>query len=113
MRGWWHRISEWFSDDFTDWLSVYATIHFWILLAFSLGGNIYQYSFYRGYDKNVGIVVDAYQQEQLENFDLNRAIHEKNLFILDLNKRLQECLAVVNIIQDESDGMIVVEHILE
>jgi len=110
MRNWFHRMVEWFTDDFMEWLSVYATIHIWIILMVSLGGNIYQYSFYKGYDKNVGFVVDAYEIEQLENFDLNRAIHEKNLIIFELDWKYKECRSMVEMIEDE--GLVIIKHTL-
>jgi|TARA_R110002020_G_scaffold57980_4_gene159235 hypothetical protein len=102
---------EWLQNDFLEWLSVHGTIQFWIFLILSLAGNVYQYAFYKGYDQNVGIVIEAYSEEQLENFDLNRAIHEKNLLIFDLDWKLKECISILNIAEEE--GAIAVEHLLE
>lgn len=64
-----------------------------ILALLSLLGNLYQYTYLRGYDANVSMVVDAYETEQLENFDLNRTLHHRNLIVLDLLDELDECLA--------------------
>ena len=64
-----------------------------ILALLSLLGNIYQYTYHLGYDANVSMVVDAYETEQLENFDLNRTLHHRNLIILDTQYKLEECLA--------------------
>ena len=64
-----------------------------ILALLSILGNVYQYTFHKGYDANVAMVVEAYETEQLENFDLNRAVHERNLIILDTQYKLEECLA--------------------
>tara|TARA_R100000995_G_C3415732_1_gene91474 strand:+ start:305 stop:646 length:342 start_codon:yes stop_codon:yes gene_type:complete len=111
LKNWFYRIIDWFTDEFMEWLSVYGTIHIWILLMVSLGGNIYQYSFYKGYDKNVSFVVDAYEVEQLENFDLNRAIHEKNLIIFELDWKLKDCISMVEMIEDE--GLVIIKHTLE
>ena len=84
-----------------------------IILILSLLGNIYQYTFFKGVDKNLGTIVNAYEVEQLENFDLNRAIHEKNLLIFELDWKLKECISMVKIIEEETDGSIAVGHILE
>ena len=102
------RFLEWVEDVFlyTDW--AVAT-----LLVISLVFNYYQYAFMKGYQDNVGIITTAFEQEQLENFDLNRAIHEKNLMILDLNWTLNECKSMLQIIEEETDGSIAVKHILE
>ena len=90
-----------------------AQWYIWALLIISASGNFYQYSFHKGYDKNVSFVINAYEEEQLENFDLNRAIHEKNLIILDLNWTLNECKSMLQIIEEETNGSIAVKHILE
>jgi hypothetical protein len=39
------------------------------------------------------MVVEAYEKEQLENFDLNAALHHRNLIVLDIQYQLEECLA--------------------
>ena len=78
----------------------------------SLIGNAYQYVYLKGYDRNVGIVTDAYELEQLENFDLNRAIHEKNLLILDLQYKLNDCRSLVAIIEEEFKGLVAVSHLI-
>jgi hypothetical protein len=90
-----------------------AQWYIWALLIISVSGNFYQYSFHKGYDKNVSFVINAYEEEQLENFDLNRAIHEKNLIIIDLQWTLNECKSMLQIIEEETDGSIAVRHILE
>ena len=90
-----------------------AQWYIWALLIISASGNFYQYSFHKGYDKNVSFVINAYEQEQLENFDLNRAIHEKNLIIINLEWTLNECKSMLQIIEEESNGSIAVKHILE
>ena len=64
-----------------------------ILALLSLLGNIYQYTYLRGYDANVSMVIEAYEKEQLENFDLNAALHHRNLVIFDLQYKLDECLS--------------------
>ena len=64
-----------------------------ILALLSLLGNIYQYTYHLGYDANVSMVVEAYEVEQLENFDLNRTLHHRNLIVLDLQHELEECLS--------------------
>ena len=64
-----------------------------ILAILSLLGNLYQYTYLRGYDANVSMVVEAYEKEQLENFDLNAALHHRNLIVLDIQYQLEECLA--------------------
>ena len=90
-----------------------AQWYIWVILILSLTGNLFQYTFHKGYDQNVSFVVNAYEEEQLENFDLNRAIHEKNLIILDLNWKFNECKSMLQIIEEETDGSIAVKHILE
>ena len=90
-----------------------AQWYIWVILILSLVGNLFQYTFHKGYDQNVSFVVNAYEEEQLENFDLNRAIHEKNLIILDLNWKFNECKSMLQIIEEETDGSIAVKHILE
>ena len=94
---------------------------FWInntfrIVLFSLGlsllGNVYQYTYLLGYDKNVSLVTEAYEVEQLENFDLNRAIHEKNLIIVDLQYKLNECSSLIAIIEEEFRGLILVSHLI-
>jgi len=93
------------------WLNNMYNITF-IALCLSLLGNAYQYTYLVGYDKNVKIVTDAYEVEQLENFDLNRAIHEKNLLIIDLQYRVSQCESLIAIIEEEFRGMILVSHLL-
>jgi len=83
-----------------------------IILILSLLANAYQYTYMVGYDKNVGMVTDAYEVEQLENFDLNRAIHEKNLLILDLQYKLNDCRSLVAIIEEEFKGLVAVSHLI-
>jgi len=83
-----------------------------IFLILSLIGNAYQYTYLVGYDKNVGIVTSAYEKEQLENFDLNRAIHEKNLLIFDLQYKLTDCRSLIAIIEEEFKGLVAVSHII-
>ena len=100
--------------DFIEELFLYSGAwYMWVLLILSVSGNFYQYSFHKGYDKNVSFVINAYEQEQLENFDLNRAIHEKNLIIINLEWTLNECKSMLQIIEEESNGSIAVKHILE
>ena len=82
------------------------------VLIISLIGNAYQYSYLLGYDKNVSTVTSAYEVEQLENFDLNRAIHEKNLLIFDLQYKLENCRSLVAIIEEEFKGLVAVSHLL-
>mgnify|MGYP003132003791 CR=1 FL=1 len=66
----------------------------WILVV-SLLVNGYQWSFMVGYDKNVKAVVDAYEVEQLQNFDLNRMLHEYSMIIWDLQWELKQLKEVV------------------
>ena len=62
-----------------------------ILALLSVLGNIYQYTYHLGYDANVSMVIEAYEQEQNENFDLNTALHHRNLIVFDLQYQLEEC----------------------
>jgi hypothetical protein len=94
-------------------LTWYGEWWLWWVLLLSLLGNFLQYEFFKGYDKNVLIISESFEREQLENFDLNRALHEKNLMILDLQRKLKECMEVLKIVEEESDGSIAVQHILE
>ena len=103
------KILDWFEELFLH----SAQWYIWVILILSLAGNLFQYTFHKGYDQNVSFVINAYEEEQLENFDLNRAIHEKNLIILDLNWTLNECKSMLQIIEEETDGSIAVKHILE
>lgn len=64
-----------------------------ILALLSVLGNIYQYTYHLGYDANVSMVVDAYEVEQNENFDLNTALHHRNLILFDLQYQLEDCLS--------------------
>ena len=64
-----------------------------IVALLSIFGNVYQYTFHKGYDANVSMVIDAYVVEQNENFDLNTALHHRNLILFDLQYKLEECLA--------------------
>ena len=83
-----------------------------IILIISLLANAYQYSYLVGYDKNVSMVTNAYETEQLENFDLNRAIHEKNLLIFDLQYKLTDCRSLIAIIEEEFKGLVAVSHLI-
>ena len=94
-------------------LTWYGEWWLWWVLLLSLLGNFLQYEFFKGYDKNVSTTAKSFETEQLENFDLNRAVHEKNLTILDLNKKLNECIEILRIVEEETDGSIAVKHILE
>jgi hypothetical protein len=102
------RFIEWIEDVF-----LYTDFGIVSLLVISMLLNFYQYSFMKGYQENVGIITTAFEQEQLENFDLNRAVHERNLQILDLNFKYNECVSMLQIIEEETDGSIAVKHILE
>ena len=82
------------------------------ILVLSLLGNVFQYTYLMGYDKNVSTVTDAYEVEQLENFDLNRAVHERNLLILDLQHKLSECTSLIALIEEEFKGLVAVSHLL-
>ncbi len=64
-----------------------------ILALLSILGNIYQYTYHLGYDANVSMVIEAYEQEQNENFDLNTALHHRNLILFDLQYQLEECFS--------------------
>lgn len=107
------NLKRWFEEDFLEWLSVHGSIQFWVVLTISLIGNVWQYAFFKGVDKNLGTIVDAYEYEQLENFDLNRAIHEKNLLIFELSWKFEDCKSMLKIIEEETDGSIAVGHTLE
>ena len=103
------KILDWFEELFLT----SAQWYIWVILILSLSGNLFQYTFHKGYDQNVSFVINAYEEEQLENFDLNRAIHEKNLIILELQWTLNECKSMLQIIEEETNGSIAVKHILE
>ena len=82
------KFIEWIEDVF-----LYTDFGIVSILLISMVLNFYQYSFMKGYQENVGIITTAFETEQLENFDLNRAVHERNLIILDTQYKLEECLA--------------------
>ena len=94
-------------------LTWYGEWWLWWALLLSFLGNFLQYEFFKGYDRNVSTIAKSFESEQLENFDLNRGLHERNLIVLDLQRKLNECISILEIIEDETNGSIAVDHILE